>query len=369
MKFSINQTAFIKGLNLVSKAAGISSSAPILNSVKISANNSDVELQATDLNLAIKHITPANVDESGDVLVSLRTLLSVVKTLPDAPVTIETSDTGISLTCQNSSFTLLTLNADEFPPFPEYQIENSVTLSCDLLSKMVERVYRVTSKDVTRPILNGILFTVNDNTVRLVAVDSHRLAVCDTNVETSSLAKEFSVVVPGQAFHDALSISAENNQISVAATDAHIVFSSSTTTFVSRKIEGSFPNYKQLLPQSSKTTIELPLEGFSEALKRVSSIVAQNPSVRFSIDTDNKLLTLNTMNTNTGQAKENLSLTCQGESLTIALNNHYVLEGISPLLSEKKEAVTLELQDSTQPAIFKSFSDINYLYLLMPIKI
>ncbi len=369
MKLNVSQSSLLKALSIVSKGAGLSSTIPVLNSVKITAQGADLEFQTTDLNVAIKHVVPANIEEEGSVLVSLKTLQAIAKTLPDASVTLETNENGVILACAQSVFSLLTLNVDEFPAFPEYEIENSVSLSADLLNKMVERTYKITSKDVARPILNGILFTVDNNTVRLVAVDSHRLAVCDTNVETSSLTQEFSLVVPGQAFHDVLSIAQTTDNVTLGATDSQIVFSFANTVFISRKIEGNFPNYKQLLPQTSKTSLDFPLEEFSEALRRVSSIVSQNPSVRFEVNTEGNLVTLSTADKEAGKATEKISINISGDSVTIALNNHYVTDGIAPLLSEKEEKITLELQDSTQPAIFKSFGKINYLYLLMPIRI
>lgn len=369
MKLNISQSSLLKALSIVSKGAGLTATLPVLNSVKITALGGDLELQTTDLNIAIKHIVPADVEEEGSVLVSLKTLHAITKTLPDASVSLKTTEAGVTLSCEQSVFSLLTLNVEEFPAFPEYQITNSVSLSVGLLNQMVERTYKITSKDVTRPILNGILLTVNNNTVRLVAVDSHRLAVCDTNVETSSLAKEFSLVVPGQVFHDVLSIAQKEDQVTIGATESQIIFSFANTAFLSRKIEGSFPNYKQLLPQTSKTSFELPLEGFSEALRRVSSIISQNPSVRFEINAEDNAIIMSTANQEAGKAKEEIPVNISGESVVIALNNHYIADGIAPLLSEKEEKVTVELQDSTQPAIFKSFGKINYLYLLMSIRI
>lgn len=368
MKFVVNQTTLSKALSLVSKGAGISSTLPVLNSVKLSTVGGDIELQTTDLNIAIKHIIRGSIQEEGSILVSLRVLLSIIKTLPDAPITFETTDGGINLSCSDSVFFILTLSVDEFPSFPEYEVQSSVQLSTQLLNKMVERVYKVTSHDVARPILSGILFTADNNTLRLVAVDSHRLSICDTNTETSSLHSEFSIVVPGKAFHDALSLSEKNENITLAASENHIIFTFPHTTFVSRKIEGTFPNYKQLLPQSSKTSVSLPLEALSEALRRVSSIVSQNPSVQFTLNVEEKRLVLTTINKEAGKAKEILSISGEGESMTFALNNRYVQEGINPLLNDDQTNITLELQDSTQPAIFKSFGKINYLYLLMPIR-
>jgi DNA polymerase-3 subunit beta len=231
---------------------------------------------------------------------------------------------------------------------------------------MVDKVYKVTSRDTSRPILQGVLLSVEENTIRLVATDSYRLAVCDSNAETSSSDEAFVTIVPGSTFHDVLSLPSMTEQIMVGTTDSQVVFSFGNTTYVSRKIEGNFPNYRQLLPASFTTAVRLDAEQFGSALRRVSVIAASNPSVRFDADLAGKLMRLSASSPDQGESSELVDADVEGQDMSIALNFHYVFDCVNAVSGT--DELTLELQGPMQPAIFKSYGTINYLYLLMPVR-
>jgi DNA polymerase-3 subunit beta len=190
--------------------------------------------------------------------------------------------------------------------------------------------------------------------------------VCDTNVETSSTENAFKMIIPGSVFHDVLTLPSDSSTILIGSTDSQVVFVFGNTTYISRKIEGNFPNYKQLLPSSCETSSKIDLQELSGALKRVSVIAQTNPSVRFDIDSDQSQMVLSATSTDQGDAKEAIGVEVEGPSISISLNYHYVFDCVNAL-SEEKE-VSLELQGPMQPGIFKSYSKINYLYLLMPVR-
>ena len=152
----------------------------------------------------------------------------------------------------------------------------------------------------------------------------------------------------------------------MGVTDSQIVFSFGSTTYVSRRIEGNFPNFRQLLPSQCTTTVRLDAEQLAQALRRVSVIALSNPSVRFDIDADGALLTLSASSPDQGESRELLPVEVEGDSMAIALNYHYVLDCVSAAAHDAD--VSLELLSSMQPAIFKSYAKINYLYLLMPVR-
>ncbi|MCH4180836.1 MAG: DNA polymerase III subunit beta [Atopobiaceae bacterium] len=366
MRFTVSQSALARTLAVVMKGSASNSTLPILSGVYIHAAEGTLEFQTTDLNISIRHRIPANVEEPGEVVISGKMISNIVKTLPDAAVTFESGDHQLSITSGKSSFHLNTLDVADFPEFPTFAMESSIELPASILSSMVDRVYKVASKDNSRPILKGILMTVEDNLIRLVATDSYRLVVCDTNIETSSLEGAFQMIIPSDVFHDVLSLPSDSSSILIGSTESQVVFVFGNTTYISRRIEGNFPNYHQLLPASCETSAKIKLDDFSAAMKRVSVIALSNPSVRFEVDSEQGTLTLSTTSTDQGDARESLSIEAAGPSLTIALNYHYVFDCVNALSSE--DEVTLELQGPTQPGIFKSYSKINYLYLLMPVR-
>ncbi len=366
MRITVSQSALAKALAVVGKGIGNQATLPVLAGVYVRAQEGTIELQTTNLNISIRHAIPANVEEEGAVVVSGKTLTNVVKNLPDSAVSMEGDKTGVRVTCDQSSFRLNALDPQDFPEFPSYELSQQVELSSSLLTSMVDKVYKVTSKDTSRPILAGVLVTVEDNTIRLVATDSYRLAVCDTNSETSGVEGTFEAIVPGAIFHDVLGLPSMTDTVQVGLTDSQVVFSFGSTTYVSRRIEGNFPNFRQLLPTSCNTTVRVDGGRLAQALRRVSVIALSNPSVRFDIDADAGLLKLSASSPDQGESTELLDVEVEGDSMAIALNYHYVLDCVSAAAADAE--LTLELLSSMQPAIFKSYASINYLYLLMPVR-
>ena len=190
--------------------------------------------------------------------------------------------------------------------------------------------------------------------------------MCDTSTETSSLEEPFEAIVPGATFHDVLALPSMTESVSIGLAQSQIVFSFGSTTYVSRRIEGNFPNYKQLLPANCNTTVRLDAARLTQALRRVSVIATSNPSVRFDIDSDGGLLKLSASSPDQGESTELVDVEVEGETLAIALNYHYVLDCVSAAATDAE--LTLGLLSSMQPAIFKSYASINYLYLLMPVR-
>lgn len=367
MKFTVSQDALSDALTIVSKGVAATSTLPILAGVLIKASDGVIEFQTSNYTISIRHRIAARIDEPGQMVVPCKMLTSITKTLPDEPVNFEIVDRQVIVSCAKSTFRLNTLDPRDFPEFPAYAIEAAVELPVGILSEMVSRVWRVTSKDKARPVLGGVYMTVENNTIRLVATDSFRLAVCDTKVETSSLEGSFELNVPAAAMNDAVSIMADSPSIMVGATDTQVVFEAGNTCYVSRHIEGTYPNYKQLLPTSCATSVKIDVEEFSAALKRVAVIAGSNAAVKLDIDTDVNTLTLSVISADQDRATETLDVEAEGDSGTIAFNHHYILDCLNALNREKE--ITLELKSYSQAGVFKSYDKIDYLYLVMPVRI
>ena len=345
MKFTVSQSSLTQAIGVVMKGVASASTLPILSGVLVKAQDGILEFQTSNYTISIRHRIAAHVEEEGEMVIPCKMLSNITKTLPDAPVTFELSERQVLIGCEKSSFRLNTLDANDFPEFPAYAIESAVELPTDILSEMVGRVWRVTSTDKARPILGGVHMKVENNTVRLVATDSFRLAVCDTQVETSTLEGSFELNVPADAFNDALNIMASQATI----------------------IEGVYPNYKQLIPDSCVTSVKIDVAAFNAALKRVAVIASANPAVKFEIDVENGQMGLSSISNDQDLAQETIDVEAEGESGTIAFNYHYIFGCLNALSKEKE--ITLELKSYSQAGIFKSYDKINYLYLVMPVRI
>lgn len=366
MKFTVSQSALAEALSVVSKGIATNAAMPILAGIYIKAEDGSLEFQTTNLDISIRHSIPANVEEPGVTVLSGKILNNIVKTLTDAVVTFEDDGSVVSITCDRSNFRLNTLDPTDFPEFPTYDLERAIELPSDLLSRMVDKVYKVTVKDPSRPILSGILLSVENNTIRLVATDAYRLAVCDSNTETSSIDSAFETIVPGAVFHDVLSLPSMTERLEIGITGSQVVFTFGTTTYVSRKIEGRFPDYKQLFPTTCTSSVKINVPQLSSALRRVSVIALANPSVHFDVDADGNVMELSASSPDQGSSTELVSVEVEGESVSIALNYHFVFDCVNAVSGV--DELTLELTSAQRPAIFKSYSDINYQYLLMQMR-
>ncbi len=366
MKFTVSQSSLMKALTVVAKGMGTNSTLPILSGIYVRAQDGTLEFQTNNLTISIRHLIPANVEEPGETVVSGKVITNIVKTLSDSAVTFEGSGRTITVSCDKSTFRLNTLNPSDWPAFPDLAPDRTIELPGELLSRMVDKVYKVTSRETSRPILQGILLTVEDNTIRLVATDSFRLAVCDSSVE-SPAGEAFRAIVGGTVFHDVLTMPSSDETIQIGTTESQVIFTFGNTTFVTRRIEGNFPDYKQLLPPTCGTAVTLDVAEFSAALKRVSVIALQNAAVRFDIDADAGLMRLSASSPEQGESSELLPVEVEGQSLSIALNYHYVFDCVNAVSGS--DEMRLELQGSVQPGIFKCNGKVNYLYLLMPVRL
>lgn len=367
MKFSVSQSALMRALAVVGKGMSTSSTIPMQSGVYVRAAEGMLEFQTTDLTISIRYRIQANVEEGGETVISGKLLTNIVKALPDAAVTFEGEGHTMRISCGRSTYDLHTLEAADFPEFPEVDLDQSIELPSGVLSKMVDKVYRVTSKDTSRPVLTGVQLSVAENTIRLVATDSYRLAVCDSNVETSSSAEAFSCIVAGSTFHDVLALPSMTDRLTIGTSDKQVVFDFGDTTYVSRRIEGNFPDYTRMLPRTCATAVTMKVEELAAALKHVSVIALSNPGVRFDIDPDGGLVTVSASSPDQGEATEEVGAKVEGESMRIGFNYHYALDCVNAVSQE--DEVTLELQGPTMAGVFKSYSTINYLYMLMPMRV
>lgn len=367
MKFTVSQSTLSEAIAIVMKGIAPSSTLPILSGVLVRAVDGVLEFQTSNYTISIRHRIAARVDEEGQMVIPCKMLSNICKTLPDAPVTFELSERQVKITCERSNFRLNTLVVSDFPEFPTFALERSVELPANILTDMVARVWRVVSTDKNRPVLNGVYMTVENNTIRLVATDSYRLAVCDTQVETSSLEGSFELNVPADAFNDALGITGGQGSILIGCTDSQVVFVAGNTTYVARRIEGVYPNYKALLPASCTTTVKINVDELSQALKSVSTVAQANSAVKFDISTETGTMVLSAVSNDQDAATATVEVMAEGESGVIAFNYHYIF-GCLNVLNREKE-ITLELQSYTSPGVFKSYDKINYLYLVMPVRI
>ncbi len=365
MKLSIARSELLDALNIVSKGMSARSTLPILSGIYLEAVDGRLTFQSTDLEVSVRHSSPALVEQEGTVVIPGKLLTDIVRSLPEAAVTLEKDKDLVSVRCQSSAFTVRTLNPADFPKFPEVAIDKSVVLPADTLASMVRKVAKAVSRDETRAILTGVLFVIEGASVKLVATDSYRLAVVDRLLE-SPIGEDIEAVVPGRALDEATKLASSGSEVRFGVSENQVVFEFGDTTFITRRIEGSFPNYKQLIPKEAESTVEIPTDEFLAAVKRVSLMAMHNTPLRIEVKHEDQTLSLSATTQDVGDASEDLMSKVDGKDVEIAFNHAFLIDGLSSISTE---TVRLEVQSSLKPGLLKSSADEDFLYLLMPVRL
>ena len=365
MKFSINQKELQNAISVVSKGVSSKTTLPILSGIFIEAKKDSLTFQATDLVLSIKYNTDALIENEGKIVVPGRLFSEIVKNLPDAAVSLELSDQDLIIMCDASSFSIKTLNPEDFPTFPEVSASQEITLPFSTFSHMVKKVARVVSKDESRAVLTGVLITFKEKTLQMVATDSYRLAIAEKELENSQQ-EEFEAVISGKFLQDIISLPQTDSQITLALSENQIIITYKDTIFINRRLEGNFPNYKQLLPDNYNTRIELETNRLNEAVKRVSTLDIKTAPIKIDINIASQTVQLSSVAQDIGSSQETLSGEATGEDVVIAFNHGYIIEGLSSIETEN---VFLEIQNTNKPGIFRAGGEENFFYLIMPVRI
>lgn len=363
MKLSINQSEFLNALVIVQKGITSRSTLPVLSGVYVRARGDEVTFQTTDLELSIQYTTSALVEEEGETVLPGKLIIDIVKNLPDAAVHVESSDDNSIVSCESSSFSIRCLNPVDFPGFPKVAAEQQITIPFEVFSSMARKVCRVVSRDESRMILTGVYIAVEDSTLKMVATDSYRLAMADTPLEGGG--PDFSAVIAGSFVADLAGLPKTGEDITLAIAENQIIVSYAGTVFINRRIEGKYPNYKQLIPSSYETRCVTERTALSAAVKRASLLERSGSQVRLSINVASQTIQLTTSQ-EAGSTQEMVKANIEGSDVEIGFNSHYMNEGLAAMESSE---VSLEIQGPLKPGIMRGSEEERYLYLVMPVRI
>jgi DNA polymerase-3 subunit beta len=367
MKLTVARGEIVDALTAVSRGLSSRSTLPILSGILISASSEGaVTLQSTDLEVSVRRSLPlVSVEREGSIVVPGKLVTDIVRSLPEAAVTLSLEGESLSVSCLQSTFAVKTLPADDFPRFPEVQPDKSITLPSSRITEIVRHVSKAVSRDETRPVLTGVLLSVEGRTVRMVATDSYRLAVKELIVDEGTL-EDIQVVVPGKVMEEVSRLAPDSEDVTLGISDNQAVFSFGTTEFVARRIEGTFPNYRQLIPKETVTTVGVPREEVLAAVKRVSLLAQHNTPLRVTANSEDQTLGLSATTHDVGDASEDLMAKVEGTDVEIAFNHSFLLDG---LLAAEGDSVRISIVSPLKPGVITSTGDEGFLYLLMPVRL
>jgi DNA polymerase-3 subunit beta len=366
VKITIARSELVESLAVVSRGMSARSTLPILSCILFSTTDGSLTLQTTDLEVSIRHTVPVLVEKEGTTAIPGRLLSDITRSLPEAAVTIESEGDNVHVTCQQSSFTVKALPAGDFPKFPEVAADRSVSLPSGIMSSMVSKVGKAVSRDETRAVLTGVLTVIDGPTIRMVATDSYRLALEDGIIE-EPVDEPVEVLIPGRALEEAMKIASPSDSVKVGVAENQVVFEMGSTTFVARRIEGTFPNYRQLIPKREEgdTVVTVARSEFAAAVKRVSLLALHNSPLRLSVNVEDQTLSLSANTQDVGDASEDLMVKVEGKDVEIAFNHSFLSEGLGSIGTEM---VDLLIQSSMKPGLLEAGEGEEFRYLLMPVR-
>lgn len=368
MKFSINKTELQNALAVVQKGISTRSTLPVLSGILIDAVADKLVFQSTDLELSIQMEVPALIEEPGKLVVPGKLFSDIVKSLPDAAVNVSSEGVEAHLTCDTTAFSVKTLNPEDFPGFPAVQASKTIKLPCAVFSKMVKRVSRVVSRDESRAILTGVLVETEGATLRMVATDSYRLALTETGIDSDAYddTEDFSAVISGTFLNDVAGLPLNEQVVSVGVAENQIIVRCDNMVFINRRIEGQYPNYRQLLPDSHATRATFPVEALTAAVRRAALMSSSTAPIKFALTPAVNLAQITVTSADVGSVQESIDCPIEGEDVEIAFNSAYVSDGLATM---KEENVYFDVQSSLKPGIFLSTGEEKHLYLIMPVRI
>jgi DNA polymerase III subunit beta len=363
LRITVSKDDLASRLAIVARGVSTRTAVLVLGGIQLRAEAGRLHLASTDMELSLRASLDASVDGEGTTVVPGRLLLDIARSLPDSEVTIEhrPEEAAVVVTSGTANYRLHTYSAEDFPRLPDVDSAPLHTVDRDVLVETVARVGRSASRDESRPVLTGILVRFEPGKVVMAATDSYRLAVKETAV-TATL-PDLEAIIPARALQELARIAGGADELQLGLLDNHVVFGAEGTWLTTRRIDGQFPNYRQLLPEQFEHEVLLPREEALEVVRRVSLMAQRNSPLRLRF-ADGEL-TVSAVTQDVGEARESLPAPYTGDPLEIGFNAEFLRDGLD---SVDSESVKFKLISPLRPAVLEGESD-DYVYLIMPIRL
>ena len=369
MKLTITREQLQEGLVAVAASVPAKTTLPILSNILLEANKEGIRLSGTDLDISVSTTVSASVDQEGAITLPARKLVEIVRELPSAAIRVTASgEQRVSIECGRSRFRLLGLPREEFPAFPNVKFEGGWRTSSRELQKLIGHVAFAASTEESRPILNGVLWELRPERMRMVATNGHRLARMDVPTSETQGASQADLIVPPKALEQIRRLFDTEETVEIARSENHLGFRTSATQIFTRLIEGPYPNYEQVIPRENDKVATADRSALTAALRRMS-IVASDQTHRIRMAFANGSCKLSVQTPDLGEAQEELNVSYEGDPLEIGFNAAYLLEILKYIPTDEvrmtfkapERAATCEPVGWDDPA--------SYLALVMPLRL
>jgi DNA polymerase III subunit beta len=363
LRITCSKDDLVQGLGVVSRAVSTRTSVQILSGILLEASGSELRLAATDMELSLRATVAAQIDGDGAIVLPGRTLLDIARLLPNDEVAIEHKPTEsvVHVTSGTASYTLNAFNPEDFPRLPEVDAVSTFSVERESLLETIGRVARAASKDESRPVLTGVLVQFTAGKIVMAATDSYRLAVKETVLEGS--VPELEAIVPGRALQELARIAGSGDEIQIGVHENQVLFIADGIWLTTRRIDGQFPNYRQLLPESFEYELTLPRVELLDVVRRASVMIQRSTPLQLRFAEGE--LTVIARTHEVGESKESMPVGFAGDTLEIGFNADFLREGLESISGDD---VRVKLISPLRPAVLQGEGD-DFTYLVMPIRL
>lgn len=360
MKVKVQKQDILKQLKKVSNIIGSRTTLPVLANVLMEAEGNTLTLTTTDLELRVITHVEAEVIEAGKTTLPAKKLLGLVTKLRGECVSISSNENYHSeIKCGTASIMLLGLNPDDFPVQAESSVQRSIKMKQSDLSSMIDKISYAASIEDSRKVLQGILFSIRDGKMTAVATDGKRLALVEKVLDEFSGCSDGDIIVTLKQATELKRIIEKDGELFIDIGDNQVVFRVDQTTIISKLIEGTYPNYKQVIPPSFKKCVSVPCDQFIYAMEVLSTLAeTTSPTIKLTFK-DNKLIFK--ANSSIGEGSESIDVEYTDEEISASFNPHFLLD---PFKHLPVDHVLLKINDVVSPIAIESGD--GFLYILMP---
>lgn len=366
MKLRCTQADLSTALSIVNRAVSSNNTLPVLNNIRLVAENGELKLSATNLEIAINATVMAEVERPGSITVPAKSMTAYIALLKNDMLELTVTGSNLDVKSPGSDTNMKGIPSDEFPLLPKIEEGNSFMLPAEMVRNAIDMVAFAASNNISRPVLTGIFWRLSGDSMKLAATDSYRLAE-KTMLLEESVTEDISFILPAKSAQELSKIigmlNAETVELRMGR--GQIMFVTNGVELTSRLIEGNFPDYQQILPSESKTKANISTADFVLALKKMSVIVRDNNNnVKLSVGSGK--LSVISDETQVGHGNSELNADTEGDTQEAALNAQYVLDVLSHL---KDDRVYLGLNDGLSPVKVEPAQESGYVHIIMPLKI
>jgi DNA polymerase-3 subunit beta len=364
VKFRCERDVLAEALGTAGRAAaGRSGALPVLSGVRLDLKGDRLIVTGSDLELTIQVELVVAGEVDGLAVLPARLTSDIVRSLEAGAVLVDATDEEARISSGRSNFGVRSLSVDDYPRLGEPST-NAVTLPAASFGEALRQVVRAASSDESRPILTGVLLAAENNSLRLVATDSYRLAVRDIPDAGGVLGADQRVLVPSRALNELSRVLPTTGEVTLRLGERDATFEAGNVRLTTRLIEGEFPNYRQLIPNTHPNRLVVSRDALLDAVRRVKLLARDSTPIRLGMASDH--LDLSAITQDIGEASESLDATFEGADMTVAFNPDYLSAGIDAITGDE---VVVETLDALKPAVVRPTDGSQYLYLLMPVRV